>query len=64
MRQGLAQLVHFYHAISGLNLGGKAHDKHIKINIGLKNLIPASVRFCDKQADSSENVTLVQVIKM
>ncbi|WP_341753900.1 transposase [Candidatus Tisiphia endosymbiont of Dioctria rufipes] len=46
----------------GLNLGGKAHDRHIKISIGLKNSIPASVRFCDKQADSSENVALVQAI--
>lgn len=46
----------------GLNLGDKAHDRHIKISIGLKNSIPASVRFCDKQADSSENVALVQAI--
>lgn len=45
-----------------LNLGGGSADRHIKISISLKNSIPASVRFCSTQSESSEDVALVAAI--
>jgi hypothetical protein len=46
----------------GINVGGKATDRHIKISVGLKNAIPSSVRLCTTQAEVSEDVALVAAI--
>jgi hypothetical protein len=46
----------------GLNLGGKASDRHIKISFGLKDSIPSSVRFCVGQSECSEDIALVKAI--
>jgi hypothetical protein len=46
----------------GLNLGGKAGDRHIKLSVSLKNSIPSSVRFCTQASESSEDIALVRAI--
>ena len=46
----------------GLNLGGKAQDRHIKLSVSLKNNIPASVRICKQASEASEDVALIRAI--
>jgi len=46
----------------GLNCGGPEIDRHIKMSFGLKNLIPSSIRFCNLQMESNENIALVKAI--
>jgi hypothetical protein len=46
----------------GLNLGGKAQDRHIKLSVSLKNSIPASVRICKDASEASEDVALIRAI--
>jgi transposase len=46
----------------GLNLGGKAEDRHIKLSIGLKNNIPTSVRICKQVTEASEDIALIKAI--
>lgn len=46
----------------GLKIGGKVKDSQIKASIGLKNQLPTSIRFCELQEESSEDVALVRAI--
>lgn len=46
----------------GLNCGGGADARYIKMSFGLKNLIPSSIRFCTLQSESNENIALVNAI--
>ena len=46
----------------GLQIGGKANDWQIKMTVGLRNSLPKSIRFCDTQSDSSEDIALVKAI--
>lgn len=46
----------------GIKVGGKSKDSQVKVSIGLKNSLPMSIRFCDKQEDSSEDAALVKAI--
>lgn len=48
---------------SGLNLGTAKDYRQIKVSICLSNSIPASMRFCKRQTDGSEDVALHQAIK-
>ena len=46
----------------GLKIGGKANDSQIKVTIGLRNTLPSSIRFCQSQSESSENIALIKAI--
>ena len=46
----------------GLKIGGKSNDSQIKVSIGLKNQLPTSIRFCEKQEEASEDIALVKAI--
>lgn len=46
----------------GIDFGGGDNDNHIKITLGLKNELPASIRFCVDKSEGSEDVALVKAI--
>jgi len=46
----------------GINVGGNDKENQIKLTVGLKNLLPLSVRFCSEQSESSEDIALVRAI--
>lgn len=46
----------------GLKIGGKPNDWQIKMTVGLRNNLPKSIRFCESQSESSENIALVKAI--
>jgi hypothetical protein len=46
----------------GLNAGGSDTNSHLKVSIGLKNQLPTSLRFCEKQEEVSEDMALVRAI--
>lgn len=45
-----------------VNVGGPNKDGYIKVTVGLKNEIPASLRFCTNKSESSEGIALVKAI--
>jgi hypothetical protein len=46
----------------GLRIGGKNNDSQVKLSVGLKCQIPASVRFCNDKSEASEDIALVRAI--
>ncbi|MEI6372011.1 MAG: IS4 family transposase, partial [Nostocales cyanobacterium ELA608] len=46
----------------GLRIGGKKNDSQVKLSVGLKCQIPASVRFCNDKSEASEDIALVMAI--
>jgi hypothetical protein len=46
----------------GLNRGGPAKDRHIKVSVSLSKSIPSSVRFCKERSETSEEVALLRAI--
>lgn len=46
----------------GLRIGGKKNDSQVKLSIGLKCQIPASIRFCNDKSEASEDIALVRAI--
>lgn len=46
----------------GLKIGGKPNDWQIKMTFGLRNALPKSIRFCESQSESSEDIALVKAI--
>lgn len=46
----------------GLRIGGKKNDSQVKLSVGLKCQIPASVRFCNDKSEASEDIALVRAI--
>lgn len=46
----------------GLRIGGKKNDSQVKVSVGLKCQIPASVRFCNDKSEASEDIALVRAI--
>ncbi|MBV8660580.1 MAG: IS4 family transposase [Candidatus Dependentiae bacterium] len=43
-------------------IAGKDIDTQIKVSVGLRNQLPASIRFCLDKSESNENVALIKAI--